>query len=95
MNAVSCFAKGWRTLSAVAAFIVTGLLSVVGTLDLTPLVQMFVKNPEYLGLAMLGTGALFGWLRYITSTPMGSKEPDPYTSIDSIDAARAKTDQGM
>lgn len=93
MDALACFAKGWRTLTAVAAFLVAGLLSIVGTLDLTPLVQMFVKDPAMLGVAMLGIGALFGWLRYITNSPLG--KADPYSSIDAMDAARAKTDQGM
>lgn len=95
MNAIACFAKGWRTLTAVAAFLVTGLLSVAGTLDLTPVVELFVKDPAMLGVAMVGIAALFGWLRYITNSPLGSKEPDAsYMSIDSMDAARAKTDEG-
>ncbi len=93
MNAVSCFAKGWRTLAAVAAFIITGFLGIVGTLDLTPIVALFVKDPAMVGVAMVGVGALFGWLRYITNTPLGA--PDSNGSIDAMDNARAKTDQGM
>lgn len=93
MNPIACFAKGWRTLAAVAAFLVTGFLGVVGALDLTPLVALFVKDPQYLGVAMLGIGALFGWLRYITSSPIG-KKLDPDVSTDSVEAQRLKTDAG-
>lgn len=75
MEAVRCFAKGWRTLSAVLAFIITGLLSVVGTLDLTPVIALLVKDPALLGAAMVGVGALFGFLRYLTTTPLMSPTP--------------------
>jgi hypothetical protein len=69
--------KGFRTLIPVATFIVTGLLSTFGALDLTPLVSMFVRDPMYLGAAMVGVGLLFGFLRYLTTTPLFSAKPAP------------------
>lgn len=81
-NAVALFAKGWRTLSAVLAFLVTGLLSVAGALDLTPVVSLFVNDPALLGAAMVAIGALFGFLRYITSTPLFSATPAPQLDAD-------------
>lgn len=77
METVRCFAKGFRTLLAVLAFLVTGLLSVFGALDLTPIVSLFVKDPAMLGAAMVGVAALFGWLRYVTTTPMFQKHDAP------------------
>ncbi len=73
---VACFMKGYRTLAAVFSFLIVGALSVVGTLDLTPLVALFVKDQAYVGVAMLGIGALFGWLRWITSTPLANSGRD-------------------
>lgn len=72
MKAVSCFMKGWRTLTAAGAFVVAGLFSVVGSIDLTPVVALIVKDPELIGAAMVGVGILFGFLRYLSSTPIMS-----------------------
>lgn len=71
-SAVACFAKGWRTLTACAAFVVTGLLSVAGSIDMTPVVAFIVKDPELVGVAMVGVGVLFGFLRYLSTTPIMS-----------------------
>ncbi len=70
MNVLSHFAKGFRTIIAALALVIAGLLSAVGTLDLSPVVALFVKNPAYLGAAMVGVGALFGWFRYLSDTPL-------------------------
>lgn len=97
MKLNACFMKGWRTLTACAAFVVTGLLSIVGELDLTPVVSLAVKNPEYVGVAMVGVGALFAGLRYLTSTSITEKHSEPdaaYASLDGVEAVRAKTDEG-
>lgn len=83
MNVVSCFAKGWRTISAVLAFIIAGFLGVLGTIDLTPVIALFVKDPELLGAAMVFVGLLFGFLRYVTTTPLFSAAPDPHRGADS------------
>lgn len=78
MNALT---KGWRTLSAVLAFLATGLLSVFGAVDLTPVIAMFVQDPALLGAAMVGVGILFGVLRTITNGPMFYNQ-DPHRGAD-------------
>lgn len=75
MKAVSCFMKGWRTLTAAGAFVVAGFFSVAGSIDLTPVVALIVKDPELIGAAMVGVGVLFGLLRYFTTTPLMSADP--------------------
>lgn len=70
MRALSTIGKGYRTLMGVVAFIVTGLLSVAGMVDLTPLVALFVKDPAYLGAVMVVVGMVFGFARYMTTTPI-------------------------
>jgi hypothetical protein len=72
---MSYFAKGFRTIIAALALIIAGVLSAVGTLDLSPLVAMFVRNPATLGAAMVGIGLLFGWLRYLSTTPLFKPTP--------------------
>jgi hypothetical protein len=62
------FTQGFRTLAGAAAFLIVGLLGAAGSIDLTPLVALFVKNPAYLGAAMVCVGLLFGYLRLITKT---------------------------
>lgn len=76
MNALACFAKGFRTLIAVLGFIICGILSVAGSIDLTPLIALFVKNQAYLGAAMVCVGLLFGWLRYLTTTALFKQSHD-------------------
>jgi hypothetical protein len=71
--------KGVRTFLGAGAFVAVGALGVLGEFDLTPVVQMFVKNPDSLPLAMLGIGVFFGMLRYITTTPVGGYQ-SPYQS---------------
>lgn len=95
MNAVKCFAKGYRTLLAVLAFLVTGLLSVVGALDLTPVVSLFVKDPAMLGAAMVGVGALFGFLRYLTNSPMFSPHPHDTDGVDEAPDLKRDLDRGV
>ncbi len=63
--------KGFRTFAGAGAFGVVGGLALMGQFDLTPLVQMFVHNPDSLPLAMLLIAIFFGFLRYITSTDAG------------------------
>lgn len=63
--------KGFRTFIGAGAFGVAGTLSLMGQFDLTPLVQLFVRNPDSLPLAMLFIAIFFGWLRYITNTNAG------------------------
>lgn len=93
MNA--CFMKGWRTLSATGALVVTGLLGAVGEVDLKPVVALFVKEPELLGVAMVAIGLFFGLLRYLTTAPIGVPAPVAANSnLASVDAARIKTDEG-
>lgn len=81
---ISRIGKGYRQILTAGAFLGAGLLSVAGTIDLTPLVSLFVKNPAYLGAAMCGVGLLLGWLRYITTTPMFRQdhEDDPKHGLD-------------
>lgn len=95
MNAVARFIKGFRTMISAGAFAVVGLLSVAGSLDLTPVVAMFVKDPAKLGAAMVGVGALFAFLRYISSTPVGMKDsPAVDEAPDDGKNARQKIDAG-
>jgi FtsH-binding integral membrane protein len=63
--------KGFRTFIGAGIFGVVGALALLGEYDLTPLVQLFVKNPDSLPLAMLGVAVFFGALRYFTDTDAG------------------------
>ena len=63
--------KGFRTFAGAGAFGVVGGLAMLGEFDLTPLVQLFVRNPDSLPLAMLLIALFFGFLRYVTSTDPG------------------------
>lgn len=63
--------KGVRTFIGAGAFGVIGIMSMLGDFDLTPLVQLFVRNPDSLPLAMLLICIFFGALRYCTNTPPG------------------------
>lgn len=85
---MGCFMTGWRTFSAVLAFLIAGLLSVVGALDLTPVVALFVRDPATLGAAMVLIGALFGLLRYFSTTPIFVSRPEPARG-DHVDEAPA------
>lgn len=76
--------KGFRTLIPVATFIITGLLSTFGALDLTPLIALFVRDPIYLGAAMVAIGLLFGFLRYLSTTPIFSTTPAPPSPGDEV-----------
>lgn len=82
MDALRKFLKGFRTLGTCLAFLLTGLLSVIGSLDLTPLVALFVENPAMLGAVMVCVGALFGYLRYLTNTPLFSPYQQGPQGID-------------
>lgn len=90
---VACFAKGFRTLMAAGSLVVVGLLNIIGTLDLTPLVGLFIENEKYIGVAMLAIGALFGWLRYITSTPLAVTDKD--TTVDWANDPNAPHKRGI
>lgn len=82
MKAVRLFLKGFRTIGAVLAFLITGLLGAVGTLDLTPVVALFVKDPARLGAAMVMVAALFGWLRWLTTSPLFTPHPVKTDVVD-------------
>jgi hypothetical protein len=63
--------RGARTFIGAGVFAVVGILSLLGQFDLTPLVQLFVKNPDSLPLVMLLIAIFFGAMRYVTSTSPG------------------------
>lgn len=100
-DTIACFGKGFRTLAGAGAFIVVGILSVAGTLDLTPVVALFVKDPAILGAVMVGVGAFFGYMRYLTTTPIFHRDTDDYDHSEEGRRERerefeprAKTDAG-
>lgn len=94
-NINACFMKGWRTLAAAGSLVAVGLLSVVGSLDLTPLVALFVKDQKYLGVAMLAVGGLFAGLRYLTTTGCGkSGKPDAVDYANSDACTKHGIDDG-
>lgn len=90
------FMKGWRTLATAGTFVLGGLVAAAGQIDMTPVVAFIVKDPEMIGVAMVGVGLLFGMLRYLTSTPITStvplsqvdEAPEDFTTV------RQKTDAG-
>lgn len=61
------YAKGWRTL-LFALLIAAG--GVVQTFDWATIIP---QNQTWSGIAMLAVGAVIAALRYITTTPVGSK----------------------
>lgn len=63
--------KGARTLAGAGAIGAVGMLSLAGQFDLTPVVQLFVRNPDSLPLAMLLIALFFGAMRYFTDSPVG------------------------
>jgi hypothetical protein len=63
--------KGFRTFIGAGALGLVGMLSILGELDLTPLVKLFVRNDDALPLALLGISIFFGVMRYLTDTTPG------------------------
>ena len=59
--------KGWKTLAVSAAI---ALLGAAQTFDWATIIP---QDKFWSGLAMTGIGALFAWLRTVTSTPVGQK----------------------
>jgi hypothetical protein len=68
LAAIKTKLKGFRTFIGAGAISLVGALGLLGSFDLTPLVQVFVKSPDALPLAMLGVGIFFGYMRYISDT---------------------------
>lgn len=87
-----CFLKGWRTLGSALGLVVCGILGAAGTIDLTPLVALFVKDPAYLGAAMVLVGLFFGFLRSITSSSIFRREPE---GVDEAPELKRGLDAGM
>lgn len=58
---------GWRTLAA--AFAATTL----GVVETTDMANLLPNDPATAGWVSLGLGVLFGTLRTMTSTPVGTK----------------------
>jgi hypothetical protein len=77
--------KGYRTFLASGAMSAGGAIALLGNFDLTPLIQLIVRNPETVPLAVLLVGIFFGVLRYFTDTA-------PFDHGDG--SADLKTDQG-
>lgn len=77
MNSLGCALSGFRTIVVALALALTGMLGVLGQLDLTPIVALFVKDPAYLGAAMVVVAAVFGFLRFLSSTPMFKRREAP------------------
>jgi hypothetical protein len=66
-------AKGFRTFIGAGAIGVVGVLGAVGDVDLTPIVQLFVKDPAALPVVMVLIAIFFGVMRQLTdSAPGGS-----------------------
>jgi hypothetical protein len=76
MNAVTGFLKAFHTALSAGAFAIVGILSVAGQLDLTPVVALFVKDPAYLGAAMVGVAALFGILHSLSNSSARDMQVD-------------------
>ena len=80
--------KGFRTFIGAGALSAIGFLGLVGGFDLTPVVQLFVKNDAALPLAMLGVGIFFGYMRYISDTAVfqSQGEGDTLMKVSASDA---------
>lgn len=84
--------KGFKTLIASQALTTAGVLAALGAYDLTPLVQLFVKNETYLAIAMIGLGLFFGLMRVVSNTPVGSSDTTPAGQVAPVERG---VDQGV
>lgn len=57
-----------RSFLGAGAFALVGLLGILGTFDLSPIVGLFVTDPATLPIAMLLIGIFFGVLHYYTAS---------------------------
>ena len=62
---------GLRTFVGAGAVALVGIAQLAGSVDITPLVHLFVKDQDQVGLVIVVLAVFFGFLRYITTTPVG------------------------
>jgi len=79
--------QGWRTTIGASAIGIIGALQIFGAVDITPLLKLFLHDDQIVGAVMVIMAVVMGYLRYITSTPVGTASP---TTV----AAAAATDAG-
>jgi hypothetical protein len=68
---------GFKRFLASGALAVTGLVGVLASTDLTPLVQIFVRNPASVPLALCLIGIGFGVVQALTNTRPGDDGYNP------------------
>jgi hypothetical protein len=68
--------RGLKTMLAAVVFGVVGVLQMTGYIDLVPLFKLFgVSDEKVLGAIPVLSMIVFGYLRYITTTPVGESTP--------------------
>jgi hypothetical protein len=69
--------KGWRTTVGATAIGLVGALQLIGTVDISPLLRVFLKDDQIIGAIMvvMAIGGVF--MRYVTTTPIGVGPPAP------------------
>lgn len=78
---VKAFGAGFRTLIVSGAMILVGLADAMGSIDISPLLKVWFKDADVVGVVMVVLGVLFGVLRYLTTTPAGqTTTPDAVTA---------------
>lgn len=67
--------QGLRTIVVSGVLVAVGAAQTYGAVDITPLVRVFVKDENQLGVVMVVIALVFGYLRWITQTPVGQGTP--------------------
>jgi hypothetical protein len=68
--------QGFRTLIGAGALMAVGIADTLGTIDISPLVGLFVSDQRKLGAIIVALTLFFGMLRFMTKTSMFEREPE-------------------
>ena len=74
--------KGWRTVIGASAIGLVGAAQLIGTVDISPLLRVFLKDDQIVGAVMVVIALFVGYLRYVTTTPIGQSPAPSQTAPD-------------
>jgi hypothetical protein len=91
---VKTFGAGFRTLVASAALFAVGVADAVGSIDLTPMFKLVFKDGDAVGLALCVAAIAFGFLRYLSTGPVGQAPPPEPAVAPQVAPVKSGVDAG-